>query len=92
MAQYEIDINNCQVSNTGLNVNVNDQVKFCSTDSRSYKLTGLGNIFDGVHGQVDVPAGGCTGYLTVNGAKGGHGYNVGPDCPAQDPPEIIIDN
>jgi hypothetical protein len=92
MAQYEIDINNCQVSNAGLNVNVNDQVMFCSTDSKSYKLTGLGNVFEGGHGHIDVAAGGCTQYYTVTGTKGNYGYNVGPDCPAQDPPEIIIDD
>ena len=92
MAKYEIDINNCQVSNAGLNVRVGDRVKFCSTDTRSYKVTGLGNVFASGHGHRDVPAGGCTEYYTVNGRKGNYGYNVGPDCPSQDPPEIIIDD
>jgi plastocyanin len=47
MAQYEIDINNCGASPNPQNVNVGDQVKFCSTDTRTYKVTGLGNVFQG---------------------------------------------
>jgi hypothetical protein len=92
MAQYTININNCGASINPLNVNVNDQVQFCSTDSRSYQLTGLGNVFQGSPGQIAVPAGACTGYFTVNGTQGTHGYNIGPNCPPQGPPEIIIDN
>jgi plastocyanin len=92
MAQYEIDINNCGASPSSQTLKVGDQVKFCSTDSRSYKVTGLGNVFEDGHGHRDVPAGGCTQYYTVNGTKGNYGYSIGPDCPPLGTPEIIIDD
>ena len=92
MTQYTVNINNCGASINPLNVNVGDQVEFCSIDTRSYKVTGLGNVFVGAPGRIDVPAGTCSSYYTVDGTKGAHGYNIGPDCPPEGTPEIIIDN
>ena len=92
MTQYTVNINNCGASPNPLNVNLGDQVEFCSTDTRSYKVTGLGNVFVGAPGHICVPAGTCSSYYTVDGTKGPHGYNIGPDCPPEGTPEIIIDN
>ena len=98
MAQYTININNCGACPISLPVKVGDLVQFCTQDSRSYQLTGLGNVFQDVHGQIDVPANGCSPYYLVNGSPGKNKYNIGPNCPHVEDvedaatPDIIIEN
>jgi plastocyanin len=92
MAQKTINITNCGASPNPLHVDVGDQVQFCTADTRSYQVTGLGHVFQGSPGRIPVPASECSDYYTVTGAKGRYPYNIEPDCPPEGPPEIIIDN
>jgi hypothetical protein len=92
MEHHEIDINHCAASTDSEHVDRDDRIRFRSTDTRSYQLTGLGDVLKDVPDPLNVPAGGCTDYYKVNGEKGSHVYGIGPDCAQHDPPEIIIDD
>jgi hypothetical protein len=91
MAQFTLTITNCGISDAALHVKDTDQVRWCSAD-REYRITGLGNALSGASGQVTVPAGGCTQYYTVDGRPNQYAYNIGPNCPPEGAPEIIIDD
>ena len=96
MTRHTVEITDCMASPDSLRVVTSDEVRWCSKDNRSYKLTGLGDVFAGSPGQIDVPVKDCTSFHTVTGQPGEHyPYNVhgDPACHRHiGTPEIIIEN
>jgi hypothetical protein len=93
-----IEIANCEAYPKSKKVQRWDVVVFSSRDNKTYKLTGLGKVFQGAPGQIDVPAVSPVppiGHIVV-GKKDTYKYKIhGVDfvCPkkGRGTPEIIID-